>query len=293
MASYETLVEGPDLTVVAWHCDCRDPALGPWEEVGSHEVVIPLAGMFVQHREGGREIPATPGVVLPARRGEGYRVRHPAESGDRGVALLVSDAPLEDLARTEAPTGLAATPLLDPHLDRRLAPGIFLWLRALEARGWVADPLEVEEAAGLALASLIGQERRRTVGSGRTAASGRTRARHRRAVERAIEFIACNYGRRLSLERIAAVAAYSPFHFARIFRRYSGMGIHEFVVDLRLRAALSRILLGERNISAAALSAGFSSHSHFTAAFRRKFGLAPSAARQLDERSRRELTRRP
>ena len=47
---------------------------------------------------------------------------------------------------------------------------------------------------------------------------------------------------------------------------------------LRLRAALERIADGE-DVATLALALGFSSHSHFTSAFRRAFGVAPSQVR--------------
>jgi AraC family transcriptional regulator len=50
---------------------------------------------------------------------------------------------------------------------------------------------------------------------------------------------------------------------------------------VRLLLALERLEDGERDLSRLALDLGYSSHSHFTAAFRRSFGTPPSAARKL------------
>jgi AraC-like DNA-binding protein len=45
--------------------------------------------------------------------------------------------------------------------------------------------------------------------------------------------------------------------------------------------ALERLDAGERDLTRLALDLGYSSHSHFTDAFRRSFGVTPSTARKL------------
>jgi AraC family transcriptional regulator len=48
----------------------------------------------------------------------------------------------------------------------------------------------------------------------------------------------------------------------------------------RLRAALDEVLASSRGITDIGIGLGFSSHSHFTAAFRRAFGVTPSGLRR-------------
>ena len=57
------------------------------------------------------------------------------------------------------------------------------------------------------------------------------------------------------------------------------MSLHGFRNQLRMTLALDRLREGERSISALALELGFASHAHFTVAFRRAFGMAPSQMR--------------
>jgi len=71
----------------------------------------------------------------------------------------------------------------------------------------------------------------------------------------------------------------SAFHLARRFRLHTGMSLHGFRNQLRMTLALDRLREGERSISALALELGFASHAHFTVAFRRAFGMAPSQMR--------------
>ena len=69
------------------------------------------------------------------------------------------------------------------------------------------------------------------------------------------------------------------------------MSMHQYRSRLRLRTALERIHEGASDLTRLALELGYSSHSHITEAFRRAFGLVPSACRQLTRRSLREMSR--
>ena len=54
------------------------------------------------------------------------------------------------------------------------------------------------------------------------------------------------------------------------------MPVHRYLSRLRLRTALERLEQGSQDLTALALDLNFSSHSHFTDAFRREFGFTPS-----------------
>lgn len=105
-------------------------------------------------------------------------------------------------------------------------------------------------------------------------------ARCQRAVETAREFIASRLDGDDSLAQIAAAAHYSPFHLARQFKRCTGLGLHAYRTRLRLATALQRLSDGDETLATLAVDLGFSSHSHFTAAFRSAYGIAPRAMRR-------------
>jgi AraC-like DNA-binding protein len=75
----------------------------------------------------------------------------------------------------------------------------------------------------------------------------------------------------------------SPFHLCRLFRRETGYSLHQYRTELRLRWSLQP-LADDVDILTVALAAGFSHHSHFTAAFRNTFGLRPSEFRRAPKR---------
>lgn len=101
-----------------------------------------------------------------------------------------------------------------------------------------------------------------------------------RRLRRAIEFMHDNCGRELSLSEIAAAAYLSEFHFARLFKKITGLTPHGFLAGLRVERA--RRLLAESDLSIVEVGAavGYASQSHFTKVFREATGLTPRAFRQ-------------
>jgi AraC-like DNA-binding protein len=106
-----------------------------------------------------------------------------------------------------------------------------------------------------------------------------TLADHAERTEAAKIYLASRIGENVSLDEIAAEVHASPFNFARMFQQQTGMPVHRYLTQLRLRAALER--LGDSDdITSLAIDLGFSSHSHFTDVFRREFGTTPSEYRK-------------
>jgi AraC-like DNA-binding protein len=96
----------------------------------------------------------------------------------------------------------------------------------------------------------------------------------------ACELLGRRFTEPMTLAEIAAAIGTSPFHLCRSFRRATGTTLHEYRNQLRLRSALDRLEAAD-DLSQLALELGYSSHSHFTAAFRRSFGFTPSIARTV------------
>ena len=97
------------------------------------------------------------------------------------------------------------------------------------------------------------------------------------AVDRVAAYVDSAPAGPLTLDRLAAVAALSPYHFARSFKASTGLTPHEFVTCRRMDRA--RRLLRSEPVEAVAGAVGFSNLSHFRRVFRRHTGLPPSAYR--------------
>jgi AraC family transcriptional regulator len=93
---------------------------------------------------------------------------------------------------------------------------------------------------------------------------------------RVVDHMRAHLDEDLDLDRLAAVAALSKFHFVRAFARATGRTPHRYLVDLRLGRA-AEMLRGTRlPVRQIALQCGYRSPSQFAAAFRRAYGVAPS-----------------
>lgn len=94
---------------------------------------------------------------------------------------------------------------------------------------------------------------------------------------------------RLRLEDVARALYVSPFHLCRLFKEETGLPIHRYLNQLRLRQALRELSRGETELAALAVDLGFSCQSHFTRAFRKEFGVPPGEARRRARDRRRGL----
>src|SRR2546425_8839080 len=71
----------------------------------------------------------------------------------------------------------------------------------------------------------------------------------------------------------------SPYHFARLFKRSTGVPPHRFLVRRRIDAARALLAAQTAPIAEIAQLVGFRTPSHFTTTFRRVTGMTPSAYR--------------
>jgi AraC family transcriptional regulator len=116
---------------------------------------------------------------------------------------------------------------------------------------------------------------------GRDTVKRHTALEYRKRVCQAMNFISRNLDRDLSLEEIAQAAAFSMFHFHRIFKAVVGETVAGFTRRLRLELAANRLLSQRQDdITTVALDCGFSSSQNFAKAFRQHFGMTPSEFRK-------------
>ncbi len=83
----------------------------------------------------------------------------------------------------------------------------------------------------------------------------------------------------LTLETLASVACFSPYHFHRIFRALVGESVMAHIRRLRLERAAFRLTITNMPVVHVAFEAGYKTHEAFTRAFRSVFGLSPSQFR--------------
>ena len=101
------------------------------------------------------------------------------------------------------------------------------------------------------------------------------RLEYEKRVNRVIDHIREHLAEDLSLAGLARVAAFSPFHFDRVFKAITGETLFGFVQRLRIeRAAGALRLHPDQSVLAVALDHGFASAATFARAFRAHFGMS-------------------
>jgi AraC family transcriptional regulator len=245
------------------------------EECASHtHFVFPFRGVYLRH-VGDDQAVADANHVLFFNRDQGYRVSHPVSGGDTSLVLSVSEALLAEIVPKNLVAGGAMLRFDVQHLriDAR-AQALVMLLRHSLGKG----SIEALEAEGLSL-TLVS----RAIGPRTARAPGATRAR-RRLVDRAKVLLASDLSRRWTLAHIAAEIGGSPVYLTQAFQQVEGLPLYRYHLRLRLARALD-LIAERRDLSSLAQDLGFSSHSHFTAAFRQAYGQAPSEfAKDFDSR---------
>ena len=89
-----------------------------------------------------------------------------------------------------------------------------------------------------------------------------------------LKYIDDNIKEKLSVEKLAARAGFSAYHFCRVFQWGVGYSIMEYVRNRRLAFAASELNSGKRIIDIS-IEYGFETHSGFSKAFRRYFSCSP------------------
>lgn len=96
------------------------------------------------------------------------------------------------------------------------------------------------------------------------------------AVERAIGYIEENLQNEISLSAVAAAAGYSVYHFARVFRRATGMTPASYIRRRRISEICRAMESGDRPISEIAFAWGFNSKENFIRAFKTEHHILPT-----------------
>jgi AraC family transcriptional regulator len=264
-----SLLKSPTIKIRDTYCRGTCRSQGPEEYTPTTQLVFPYRGAYVRH-VGQNQAVAEANQVLFFNAMEGYRVSHPVSGGDASLTLIIEESHLHELA----PSSLlqdgprAAFRLQRLRIDARTQALVALLRHSLREN--TAEPLEAETLA----LTLV----RRSLGPRTTRAAGATYGRQR-LVDRVKLVLASDLARRWTLADIAVEVRGSPVYLTQVFQQVEGLPLYRYQLRLRLARALD--LLGEyENLTSLGLDLGFSSHSHFTAAFRQIYGRSPSEFKQ-------------
>jgi AraC-like DNA-binding protein len=95
------------------------------------------------------------------------------------------------------------------------------------------------------------------------------------AVRRVREYVEAHMSENIDLAALAAVAGLSVYHFAREFKRSTGVTPHDYLVGKRIERAQDMLARTAYSLTEIAIAAGFSDQSHLARHFRQIVGSTP------------------
>ena len=259
-----TLFRNDALAVIDYRCSAG-PADRPYAEShSSYSVAYVRKGSFgLKARGATHDLVA--GSLMVGHPGDEYKCTHDHHAcGDECLAFHFAPEFVESLGGPTEPWRAGAVP-----------PLAEMMVLGEMNRGW--DELGfVFVSRFLSLFSNKQPEKRNVSAADR-----------RRAVEAAL-WIDARSSEEISLEKAAAQAGLSPFHFLRVFSAALGVTPHQYLVRSRLRRAARLLADEERSITDIALDVGFADLSNFVRSFRRAAGVSPRGFRRLSKSARAE-----
>ncbi len=94
-------------------------------------------------------------------------------------------------------------------------------------------------------------------------------------VLQAAGFISAHYMEPITSAEVAHAVGFSPNYLSRRFRAAAGIGLHEYIVFVRLHHAARQLLSTSDSITDIALRCGFSDSNYFKDSFKKKYGVTP------------------
>lgn len=224
------------------------------------QIVLPYAGVFA-YRVGSRTTLYDANTILFAVAGEEFRDSHVVRGVGHASVIVEPMPALFDEVFADAAArrrmfdgGSAPASRRTQWLTHRL--------RHSFGRG---NPLEIEELTIAVLRDIAGACRSRLSAP---------------VVARAKEFLHAQSDRHPSLVEVAEAVGVSACYLSHAFAVAEGQPLYRYQLGLRLARALAALPDCD-DLTPLALDLGFSSHAHFSTAFKSAYGVTPSLARRL------------
>jgi AraC family transcriptional regulator len=237
-----------------------------------YQLVLPYAGAFEFH-VGAKSAFLDVTRVLFVGAGEDFTDVHVAGGGHDCIIITPHLSMLQELCGHAVPSRHPAFRCV----AKPTTPGMNMRnhrLLCLEAS--VSDPLARDELMISLLNEALGPTQKVA------------RAAPLRVVDLAKQLLHARVGEPISLSEIAQAVQVSGAYLTDAFTRSEGMPLCHYRMRLRLNRALVD-LPGCDDITRLALDLGFSSHAHFSTAFKSLFGVSPSAFRAGSGKPRRTV----
>jgi len=112
-------------------------------------------------------------------------------------------------------------------------------------------------------------------------ASDRKHNQNTKVYEKIRTFVAENYNKELSLDKVAEVVGLSPSYLSFIFKETSGVNFVDFINEYRLEKARELLTTTSMTVAQVAESVGYMNANSFSKTFKKYIGVAPGQFREM------------
>ena len=103
------------------------------------------------------------------------------------------------------------------------------------------------------------------------------------------EWLAVHSSENVSMDEAANHVGYSKFHFARLFKEYTGMTFNDYQTTLKLKEVERQLTDTDQQISDIAMACGFNNLTSLSRSFKKQYGCSPSQFRNRIRRSKKKV----
>lgn len=261
----------------------------PDRVINGHLLVFPRTSVQINFDDG-ESVIANPNLVTMYNLHQGFHRKKISERGDFCEWFAFAPEVLVDTIRRYDPQ-------VEDRIDQPFAmrfgpsePSCYLRQRLVVEHILQDDKLNklfIEETA-LSLLDDVVKTAYASVGTVDSPVRDHTLRQHRDIAQAAQEILSTSFDQELTLNELASQLYVSPYLLCRIFRQQTGATVHNYLNQLRLRTALETVRESCGRLTDLALNLGYSSHSHFTQAFRNAFGITPTELQRIYDSQRTE-----
>ena len=102
------------------------------------------------------------------------------------------------------------------------------------------------------------------------------------------EWLAMHSSENVSMDEAANHVGYSKFHFARLFKEYTGMTFNDYQTTLKLKEVERQLTDTDLQISDIAMACGFNNLTSLSRCFKKQYGCSPSQFRNRIRRTKKK-----